>query len=1121
MKIAHIADVHIRVASRHSEYVEVFEKLYKSLKKEQPDLIYIAGDIFHSKLNLSPEAIVYATEFLDNLTDIAETLLILGNHDASLNSKRHRMDALEPLRRLTKGSKNPLHIWQDSGMKEIGDVKFFHYSCLDEVQPDLDEKSDTLKNICLHHGMVQGAKTDKGYVSDKSDRNIPFEEFDATLLGDVHKVQSFAYNVFYAGSLICQNFGEDPFKHGYMIHDTDDLSSPRYIEISNDYTYITLTTEGGKLPDVKVKPTYRVRVNYSHKDSLDELKSEYYDKYGDFSGVKFNEYDGVEKRIKNIEVDGGQKIDLTDPKQQEKFIKMYFEDDEDVDRVIELNEEMFKNLDIDNDGLHFDWKLKKMTFDHAFSYGAGNRVDFTKHNGVIGVFGKNATGKSSLLDTMSYLGFGNFPKMDKNGDFVNNKQNEASGELTFGVGEQTGFIKRKTKVNAKGNSTNELEFVLGDKNLTENITNTKNNIEKYIGSYDDYLRTAYISQQSPDLFLNMKNSERKEWLASNLNIDFMQKLHELAKKESKDLKSTVDYLSKTDWQHELGLKYKERNTYQDRIAELTNQLNPIKENEDDQENEIDTLKGKKKNVPDFDEDINELKRKVSKQSDNINELNNIKNEIETYSSTPNPISKGYDNDIELLLKEKEDVKNNFKFEELIQAKLKYKKIVSDGKKLKSEIDSVKDELNDLDVVEDLDEKIKDLESEIKLYHNDVREYKSLKREIESLQKKSKILDSDDRFKNEELCQSCPLLTDVFDSKKEEEKLQKEMDEFKYLDNVSLDELNSKLEKYKNERIRVKELREELDRYQFKIDQLRDSRDELKKSIINLKSKREEYLNHELSKIDSKIEKLKDKIEYEVKSKLLDLEKNKSTIENNLEKIEIYKGKIKEYEKYEEIKEQNKIIDRKIDNLLTSLEDLRHDLNEISELLRENKTSVQIIENEIKNIEEKDQELEEAKNEYIVYEKYIEATHKNNLPTLIIENVLDIIKTEVNNVLSNMSDYRIDFGLDGDKLVVHVSHPNKGILNSSRLSGMESFLINLAIRIGLKKLSNTPTANFLVVDEGFSSLDKDMVQDLPYLFDYLKNEFDFIIIVSHNEYMVDFVDHNFEIHNQEGLSYINE
>ena len=83
MKIAHIADTHIRNYKYHREYRAVFEQIYDKLKEEKVDYIVHCGDLAHTKTQLSPEYFDLATSFLKNLADIAPVYLILGNHDGS------------------------------------------------------------------------------------------------------------------------------------------------------------------------------------------------------------------------------------------------------------------------------------------------------------------------------------------------------------------------------------------------------------------------------------------------------------------------------------------------------------------------------------------------------------------------------------------------------------------------------------------------------------------------------------------------------------------------------------------------------------------------------------------------------------------------------------------------------------------------------------------------------------------------------------------------------------------------------------------------------------------------------------------------------------------------------
>jgi DNA repair exonuclease SbcCD ATPase subunit len=87
------------------------------------------------------------------------------------------------------------------------------------------------------------------------------------------------------------------------------------------------------------------------------------------------------------------------------------------------------------------------------------------------------------------------------------------------------------------------------------------------------------------------------------------------------------------------------------------------------------------------------------------------------------------------------------------------------------------------------------------------------------------------------------------------------------------------------------------------------------------------------------------------------------------------------------------------------------------------------------------------------------------------------------------------------------------------SGMEKFISGLALRVALINISNLPRPNYLVVDEGFSALDGHNIPMLHALFDYLKRNFDFIIIISHLDAMRDMVDKQLEIKKENGFSKI--
>jgi DNA repair exonuclease SbcCD ATPase subunit len=83
--------------------------------------------------------------------------------------------------------------------------------------------------------------------------------------------------------------------------------------------------------------------------------------------------------------------------------------------------------------------------------------------------------------------------------------------------------------------------------------------------------------------------------------------------------------------------------------------------------------------------------------------------------------------------------------------------------------------------------------------------------------------------------------------------------------------------------------------------------------------------------------------------------------------------------------------------------------------------------------------------------------------------------------------------------------------------MERFISGLAIRIALINVCNLPRPNFLVIDEGFGTLDNENLQSLYMLFAYLKTQFEFVMIISHIDSMRDAVDTIVEIKKVNGFS----
>ena len=255
-KILHIADIHIRNFKRHKEFRQVFRKLYKDAKQlPKNSIIYVGGDIVHTKTDISPELVQLTSEFFKKLADIRPTFVITGNHDANLNNSS-RLDALSPM---IENLNHPnLHYLKDSGIYRVCNIDFIVMSVLDDSMDLPDTTDATGIKIGLHHGPVHNSVTDIGYiVNNASLKQEAFTGCDLVLLGDIHKRQYLNKNktIAYSGSLIQQNFGETFENHGYILWDMSTLKGT-FVDILNDYGFYTVEMSDGLLPNIDNIPKY-------------------------------------------------------------------------------------------------------------------------------------------------------------------------------------------------------------------------------------------------------------------------------------------------------------------------------------------------------------------------------------------------------------------------------------------------------------------------------------------------------------------------------------------------------------------------------------------------------------------------------------------------------------------------------------------------------------------------------------------------------------------------------------------------------------------------------------------------------------------------------------------------
>ena len=584
MRFAHIADTHIKNLKYHYEYKEVFKQLYETLREQKIDCIIHCGDIAHTKTQISPEFVELCSDFFRNLASIAPTYIILGNHDGNLKNSS-RQDAITPI--VDALGLNNIYLLKNAGEHKISDDFCLNVlSVFDEENWCQPSNPDAI-NIALYHGSISGSKTDIGWVMDHGEHDITiFEEFDFGFLGDIHKTNQILDSegrIRYPGSTIQQNHGETNDK-GLLLWDIQDKENftCKHIAFKNPKPFITIElTPKGRIPKgTKIQTEARLRLVSNNNLPLDRMRRAVEVAKHRFNPESITFLNRAAGERNNVDSIGNSliKMNLRDLAVQEKLIREYLKDyeleEEIVQKVLDLNKKYNKIVEEDEEvSRNINWKLQSLEWDNLFNYGKGNRIDFDKLNGIVGIFGKNYSGKSSIIDSVLYTLFNSTSKNErKNLNIINQNRDVGRGKLRLKIGDEEYQVERTSEKyvkKLKGETTQEaktdLEFtsenkILGEERNHNGLTRneTDKNIRKMFGTLDDFLLTSMASQLDSLSFIKEGSTKRKEILAKFLDLEIFDKKFKMAKEDATDLRG--------------ALKRLEGRNFEEDITEATEQL---------------------------------------------------------------------------------------------------------------------------------------------------------------------------------------------------------------------------------------------------------------------------------------------------------------------------------------------------------------------------------------------------------------------------------------------------------------------------------------------------------------------------------------------------------------------
>lgn len=546
-------------------------------------LIVVAGDIFHNKNKVENFGLDLFKIFLGILRKIAPTVIIPGNHDflQQYPNDPSLLDAvmLPDLVNLyylpntssisignigisTISVKDTLIEGEGSGIKIV----------LPEFPMIFDENVDT--KVALFHGSFN-----KSFYNHNIDvqNSYPLEmlkDFDIGCLGDIHLTQEGKYkrcNYAYSGSLIQQNYGEDIIDHGYRIWNVKNKKSrfiPVYnnngfvivkkidliwhIKYKNKFIFLTDIIENKYFPK---KISLRIDGEMKKMDEILEIFK--------LNNININEIRNIDI-IKNVKGEKFDDINYSDM----KYFKDYFNNISDISndmitfiktsidnphslviniekapqcineiinkrniKIKNLIENYIKGIDIDIGVLNINsFNIIELKFNNTLCYGNNNCINFKNwRNKTVIINAPNGFGKSALYEILCYSIFGEpmNSRVSKKftSSFINSnktKDDVCNTEVSLLINDYNYIIKRFYKSKNKVLTIYETSIVcIDNKEFKELIGNKQVNkwINDNIGTIDDFLKTAMITQDFDYSVLSMEAKEVKKYIDKNINMN--------------------------------------------------------------------------------------------------------------------------------------------------------------------------------------------------------------------------------------------------------------------------------------------------------------------------------------------------------------------------------------------------------------------------------------------------------------------------------------------------------------------------------------------------------------------------------------------------------------------------
>jgi exonuclease SbcC len=699
---------------------------------------------------------------------------------------------------------------------------------------------------------------------------------------------------------------------------------------------------------------------------------------------------------------------------------------------------------------------------HNFLSFRDNSIDLTPIS-CAAMVGENGSGKSSLLDAVTWALFGQATKggVRELDNYVTRGEPECQVELQFRLNGDMYRVVRGRSIK-RNKSTLEIFMHNGTdwQAISEkNITETQKKIEDILRmDYRTFTASALVLQGQSDSFTaSMTDTERKEALGRILGLDVWDRMQELAREKTRNLRSEISV--NDERKATLQRTCADKDTLTSAKKDTDEQLGLLVSQIELAQEKAVTLEAKVQQKPVLSQRLAEVERVIQGHYEAIQvKVQSVKLIQEQIHRAGETIEEA-----RAVLADRE------KIEAAVAQEAKLSQEIAEYEKRSQEYIR-------------LSQEAAELERKATAWDKQVETtIASIEAEIQTNQSYASTLDKVPCSR--ELMNACPLLANA---KKAEARIVELKEQ--------LELWNTKENPVTGEWHEVIKCRDEAghspDAHQSATKELQEVKKvSALKPQLDIAAARESDMEGRITELEREMAKLQTEIE-QVQAEKQDVEKQKLELLKSLSEIEPLAQQLVE------VQERLAVIRKEEAEKRTSLGRIEQSLESIAKA-----------EEELIGLEE---QLKQKREQLTVYETLDRACGKKaGVPALIVENAVPEIERLCNDMLSRMAGGRLAVRLDTQvegkttgtmQEVLRITVLDGGVERPYQTySGAERFMVDLALRVALSKfLAHRAGAEIklFVLDEGLGSCDATNRQAVMDAIQAVSQEFGKVIVITH-------------------------